>query len=59
MQVPALMQVVILRAVYRSVVLLLSTFSDFPIFAAGFFLCFWQLFQLLCHPPQRFTVRLR
>ena len=31
----------------------------FFIFAAGFFLCRWQLFSLLCLPPQRFNERSR
>ena len=31
----------------------------FFIFAAGFFLCRWQLFSLLCRPPQRSNERSR
>ena len=41
MQVLALLQILILKAVWRSVVMLLSTFSGFSILAAGFFLCLW------------------
>ena len=51
-------RVVILKAVCRFVVLLLSTFSGFSIFTAGF-LCLWQLCSLLCRPPQRSTERSR
>ena len=51
-------QIVILKVVCRFVVLLLSTFSGFSIFTAGF-LCLWQLCSLLCRPPQRSTERSR
>ena len=50
---------VILKAVGRFVVLLLSTFSGFFHFCRGFFLCLWQLCSLLCRPPQRSTERSR
>ena len=51
-------RIVILKVVCRFVVLLLSTFSGFSIFTAGF-LCLWQLCSLLCRPPQRSTERSR
>ena len=51
-------RIVILKAVCRFVVLLLSTFSGFSMFAAGFPLL-WQLCSLLCRPPQRSTERSR
>ena len=47
-------RIVILKVVCRFVVLLLSTFSGFSIFTAGF-LRLWQLCSLLCRPPQRST----
>ena len=46
-------RIVILKAVSRFVVSLLSTFSGLSIFCRGFFLCFWQLCSLLCRPPKR------
>ena len=51
-------RIVILKVVCRFVVLLLSTFSGFSIFTAGF-LRLWQLCSLLCRPPQRSTERSR
>ena len=43
----------------RFVVLLLSTFYSFSIFAAGFTFAFLQLCPLLCRPPQRSNERSR
>ena len=51
--------IVILKAVCRFVVLLLSTFSGFSIPGCVFFLCLWQLCSILCRPPQRSTKRSR
>ena len=51
--------IVILKAVCRFVVLLLSTFSGFSIPGCLFFLCLWQLCSILCRPPQRSTKRSR
>ena len=66
MQVPALIQkhwqsprVVILKAVCRFVVLLLSTFCGFYNFSRGFCLRLWQPCSILCRPPQRSSERPR
>ena len=52
-------RIIILKAVCRFVVLLLSTFYSFSIFAAGFTFAFLQLCPLLCRPPQRSNERSR
>ena len=44
-----------MKAVCQFVVLLLSMYCIFFYFYPWFFLCFWQLCPLLCHPPHPST----